>query len=200
MLRSCRISRETFGIPKGGFPNITRSVANDNGLKQEPFAYRGPSRADCNPSLARWARHLLSFFYLHMFVAYLLFTTSAMMLDMACNRLMLTVLLVLAAFTIATPTQRHGEVDYVIVGAGPAGFVLAEYLTRKLDVKVVLLEAGPDSSADPLVTSKSLDYTTVTGRSLLIVVQRPLISSTPRSTTGSTCRSPIPTSTAKDQT
>lgn len=87
---------------------------------------------------------------------HLLFTSSPMLPDMACNRWMLTVLLILAAFTIATPTQRHGKVDYVIVGAGPAGFVLAEYLTRKHDVKVVLLEAGPDSSADPLVTSKSL--------------------------------------------
>ena len=62
-------------------------------------------------------------------------------------------LLGLAAIALAAPAQRHA--DYVLVGAGPAGLVLAEYLTRQPDVKVVLLEAGPDSSTDPLVTSTS---------------------------------------------
>ena len=62
-------------------------------------------------------------------------------------------LLGLTAIALAAPAQ--GYADYVLVGAGPAGLVLAEYLTRQPDVKVVLLEAGPDSSTDPLVTSTS---------------------------------------------
>lgn len=38
------------------------------------------------------------------------------------------------------------EVDYVIVGAGPAGFVLAEQLSQDPGINVVLLEAGPDGT------------------------------------------------------
>jgi choline dehydrogenase len=69
------------------------------------------------------------------------------------SRFMLTGLLALVAVTLAAPAQRPEEVDYVIIGGGPAGFVLAEYLTRNPNIKVTLLEAGPDSSTDPLVTS-----------------------------------------------
>lgn len=65
----------------------------------------------------------------------------------------------------ATPSPRsptnstHGHsdtVDYLIVGGGPAGMVVAEQLTRNPDVKVILLEAGPDPSLDPLVYSTSI--------------------------------------------
>jgi choline dehydrogenase-like flavoprotein len=62
-------------------------------------------------------------------------------------------MLALAAVTCAAPTHNDSEVDYVLVGGGPAGFVLAEYLTRKKGVNVALLEAGPDSSTNPIVTS-----------------------------------------------
>lgn len=75
--------------------------------------------------------------------------------DMARSCLSLLGLLALVASTSAAPARRQAEVDYVLVGGGPAGFVLAEYLTRNPDVKVVLLEAGQDSSTDPLVTSTS---------------------------------------------
>lgn len=45
---------------------------------------------------------------------------------------------------------KNAKANYVLVGAGPAGFVLAEHLTRNPDVNVVLLEAGAngDDTAD----------------------------------------------------
>ncbi|ERF75910.1 hypothetical protein EPUS_01276 [Endocarpon pusillum Z07020] len=72
---------------------------------------------------------------------------------MARNRLMLMGLLAWAALTSAAPRPQNAEADYVLVGAGPAGLVLAEYLTRNPRIHVVLLEAGPDTSTDPMVTT-----------------------------------------------
>ncbi len=40
--------------------------------------------------------------------------------------------------------------DYVIVGAGSAGCVLANRLTEEEDVRVCLVEAGPPDAADEI--------------------------------------------------
>ena len=56
--------------------------------------------------------------------------------------------------------SRHGihgsgtTADYVIIGAGPAGVVLAEQLSRDETKSVVLIEAGPDSIHNVTVDSK----------------------------------------------
>lgn len=44
--------------------------------------------------------------------------------------------------------------DYVIVGAGPAGVVLAEQLSRDGTKSVVLIEAGPDSINNTTIDSE----------------------------------------------
>lgn len=61
----------------------------------------------------------------------------------------------------ATPVAAHRKyngnlnaTDYVIVGAGPAGFVLAERLSRNPRSNVILLEAGPDGVNSSLINSE----------------------------------------------
>ncbi|KAF2201579.1 putative glucose-methanol-choline oxidoreductase [Delitschia confertaspora ATCC 74209] len=63
-------------------------------------------------------------------------------------------LLAFAAVTLTVGAQKlAGSADYVIVGGGPAGFVLAEQLSRNPKTTVVLLEAGPDAINDTNVNT-----------------------------------------------
>lgn len=46
--------------------------------------------------------------------------------------------------------------DFVIIGGGTAGLVVANRLTEDRNVNVVVLEAGEDMTADPRVTTPAL--------------------------------------------
>lgn len=59
-----------------------------------------------------------------------------------------------ASLAVASNSQPKTHIDYLIIGGGPAGFVLAERLSQSAANNVVLLEAGPDSIDDPNVSSE----------------------------------------------
>ena len=50
-------------------------------------------------------------------------------------------------------TDMSYEADYVVVGAGAAGSVLAARLAEDGTRSVILLEAGPDNTADPFIAA-----------------------------------------------
>lgn len=51
-------------------------------------------------------------------------------------------------------TKVLAQTHYLIVGGGPAGYVVAEQLSQNPQVNVTFLEAGPDCQSDDNVNSK----------------------------------------------
>ncbi|KAK7937317.1 uncharacterized protein PG986_014185 [Apiospora aurea] len=58
----------------------------------------------------------------------------------------------------ANEPDFNSGVDYVIVGAGPAGLTLAEELTRQSRARVVLLEAGASGDTNPSVQTPGIFF------------------------------------------
>jgi choline dehydrogenase-like flavoprotein len=46
--------------------------------------------------------------------------------------------------------------DYIIIGGGTAGLTVASRLTEDAHIRVLIIEAGPDHSNDPLVRTPGL--------------------------------------------
>ena len=46
--------------------------------------------------------------------------------------------------------------DYVVVGGGTAGLTVASHLTEDEGTRVLVVEAGPDNTSDPLVLTPGL--------------------------------------------
>ena len=136
--------------PEGNGPKIEQSAPDEDGLAG--VVHQTPS-SKVFLLKASGANSFLHILFKRQLVDFNMGTDRAMI----HGWLLFTTLVTAIAIAIANakPTQGPAVADYVIVGGGPAGFVLAEYLTRQRRVDVVLLEAGPDSSTDPLVTSKS---------------------------------------------
>lgn len=59
------------------------------------------------------------------------------------------------ALSSTCAASMTGDADYVIVGGGPTGVVLAERLSRDGSKHVVLLEAGQETFNSTLLNSES---------------------------------------------
>ncbi|OJT07298.1 Pyranose dehydrogenase, partial [Trametes pubescens] len=62
-------------------------------------------------------------------------------------------------FTDPSALPSHKAYDYIIVGAGPSGSVLANRLTENAHTNVLLIEAGPNDAGEfslevPLLASQ----------------------------------------------
>lgn len=62
-------------------------------------------------------------------------------------------------------TTTPSSADYIIVGGGTSGLVVAARLSDNPDTRVLVLESGPDRTADPQVQDPSA-WTALTGSDL----------------------------------
>lgn len=64
---------------------------------------------------------------------------------------------------LAGATKVLAQAHYLIVGGGPAGYVVAEQLSQNPQINVTILEAGPDCQSDDNVNSKPCLWGPTTG-------------------------------------
>lgn len=63
---------------------------------------------------------------------------------------------------MASPQDAPTTADYIVIGGGTAGLVVANRLTEDPNVHVIVLEAGQNLSEDPRVNIPAL-WTTLMG-------------------------------------